>query len=100
MSGVDFKSPVEKILDLLESLKQTIKNKKLAAEIDWAIDIISHNKLYEPLLDSSNEEDGAERADVMNKFKLVIKLFRRMFGLKTTASFTLISLLLIKEVQK
>lgn len=75
-SGVNIKSPVEKVLDLLETLKQFTKDKETLKEIAWcvnpsillclclshnrAIEVVTSNKLYDVILDKETQEGNKE----------------------------------------
>ena len=87
MSGIDVKSPVEKIMDLLESIKRSSKDKELVKDLAWAMDVISSNKLYEPILEEgiSGEEKNEvifrrknNNSRLINGFEVMeLKVFRK-----------------------
>jgi hypothetical protein len=58
---VDVKSPAEKILEILNDIKKAAKSKTLRKDLEWAIEMISTNKLYDPIL---TDPDNKERSEV------------------------------------
>ena len=51
------KTPAEKIIDLLVELKEICEEKDMLLDIDYCIDKISSNKLYEPVLFFEDDAD-------------------------------------------
>jgi len=62
-TGLGLKSPVEKVLELLETYKRSTLNTNLKKDIDWAIEVVSSNQLYDPLL-SSQDGKGGDKSNV------------------------------------
>lgn len=59
------KSPIETVLEILVTSKKLTNEKDLVREIDWCIEIISTNKLYQPIVDDTNTENKS-KIDQMN----------------------------------
>lgn len=68
----DLKAPIEKIMDLLNVLKlMIIEDDELVKEIDWCIDIISSNKLYNPILESLIKDHDRSKEVKNNNYILI-----------------------------
>ncbi|CAD7976408.1 unnamed protein product [Amoebophrya sp. A25] len=62
-SGLNFSSPVERVLEILKEVKTLkIVTKGLQEEITWAMDIVSSNKLYSISVDTS-DKSGAKGSE-------------------------------------
>ena len=65
-SRYDVKSPVEKIIEILKTLQQNLQKEDAdIKKIDWCIEVISSNRLYDPILenlfkDNLNQKDQKE----------------------------------------
>lgn len=68
------KSPAEKIMDLLESIKRSTKDKDLIKELNWAIEIISTNKLYDPILEAGGDGQKDKSEVILRNFLFIVRL--------------------------
>lgn len=50
-SKFNVKTPVEKCLEILSNSTQQIDERNLLTDLEWCMEMISSNKLYDPLFD-------------------------------------------------
>lgn len=61
-SRYDVKSPVEKIIEILKNLQENLKKEEEdVKKIAWCIEIISNNKLYDPILENLFKENSNQK---------------------------------------
>lgn len=69
--GIEVRAPVEKILEMLGDLKTSTKDKNLKNELQWAIEMIATNQLYEPIIgEGENKEAKSEVRYVIRIYKM------------------------------
>lgn len=80
--GYDMRSPVEKVLEILNSLRHRIpeSEKDLLIDIHWSINMISSNKLYEPAVGMNKDKNSIAHKDVIIKVFLMCYIFRSFPG--------------------
>ena len=72
-SRYDLKSPVEKIVEILGSLRDMLNNNKsLIKEIEWCIEVISSNRLYDPIIKTLGKEKQTEVCFILFKFIFLV----------------------------
>ena len=61
-SRYDIKSPVEKIIDILKALQTALqKEEEDVKKINWCIEVISSNRLYDPILENLFKENSNQK---------------------------------------
>jgi len=61
-SRYDVKSPVEKIIEILKNLQGNLhKEEEDVKKIAWCIEIISSNRLYDPILENLFKENSNQK---------------------------------------
>lgn len=50
------KTPVEAILEIMNKLKENVDDPKYMQDIDYAIEMISDNRLYEPIVQKGDQD--------------------------------------------
>ncbi len=60
-SGYDLRSPLEKVLEILAEVRDTIDptEHKMVSDMQYCIKMISSNKLYEAELNIEEQDDGS-----------------------------------------
>jgi hypothetical protein len=58
VEDTDYASPLPKILEIMESVRPLIQDETKLAKYKWAMEMISSNKLYEPILDYLDKHSG------------------------------------------
>ncbi len=66
--GIDLKSPLEKVLEIMNNLRDKIDTQEdqMIKELNYCIKIISSNKLYEAELEFEGSPDGRKKNDVIS----------------------------------
>lgn len=65
-SRYDVKSPVEKIIEILKTLQTTLqKEEEDVKKIAWCIEVISNNRLYDPILENLFKENS-NQSEMLN----------------------------------
>ncbi|KAL4457029.1 hypothetical protein ABPG74_014667 [Tetrahymena malaccensis] len=67
------KTPIEKILAIIDNLKQLVTDEHYYRELEWASQMISTNKLYEPILGKEQKELEQWMQQYDGKSKIEIK---------------------------
>lgn len=61
-SRYDVKSPVEKIIEILKNLQESLKKEEEdVKKIAWCIEVISSNRLYDPILENLFKENANQK---------------------------------------
>lgn len=65
-SNFDVKSPVEKCLEILSEARKEVDDNLMLKDIEWCMEMISANKLYDPLIGFKRDEEnfGAKKNEV------------------------------------
>lgn len=64
-SKTDIKTPIEKVLEIISDLKEIVDDDKYFNDLEWCLEIISSNKLYDPIYDDANQEHDKDN-EVLN----------------------------------
>lgn len=74
-SNYNVRSPLEKCLEILNDARISINDTMMLKDIEWCMEMLSSNKLYDPLSGfKKNEEDGSAgpNGEVNDYFKKII----------------------------
>ena len=63
------RSPIEKVVEIIKSMIDEFDDKTIKTELKWSIEQITSNKLYEPMVDTSekNANDASNWVDSLQK---------------------------------
>lgn len=78
-SHFDVKSPVEKCLEILIDARKEIDDNLMLKDIEWCMEMISSNKLYDPLLMFSQAIEKDEQMGQMKQNEVVTWLEQYQF---------------------
>ena len=57
-SKTDIKTPIEKVLEIISNLKEIVDDDKYFNDLEWCLEIISSNKLYDPIYDATQDKEA------------------------------------------
>lgn len=79
-SRYDVKSPVEKIIEILKNLQENLKKEEEdVKKIAWCIEIISNNRLYDPILENLFKENSNQKEVFLSIFIKLCFFIKNIF---------------------
>lgn len=76
-SHFDVKSPVEKCLEILMEARKEVDDNLMLKDIEWCMEMISSNKLYDPLIGFKNDEENSINGLKNNEVKTWIEHYSK-----------------------
>lgn len=65
-SKYDVRSPVEKIIEIIKQTKEAMgEDGEMIRGLDWCMEVISSNRLYDPILENVLKEGGEGQKEVI-----------------------------------
>ena len=55
------RSPIEKVVEIVKVMLESFDDDSIKKELNWAIQKITSNKLYEPLIEEGNNKSDAQK---------------------------------------